>query len=169
MKFYIVVLGISLIISCQPARSDVFVEKVNPELANKLIEGSFRQTELSPQSLRSNYPLWIKGLKLDFKDSTKTTHLWYDEQSRITGMVEYKNGLVTDSIEFFQNGQRMFSMLFNAAGKPSGPARFYYENGRVREDGRFEDGRKAGIWRQFNPEGKLEKTNEYDRFGNPKR
>jgi hypothetical protein len=154
---------------CKPARSDIFVEKVNPELVNRLISTSANQSELLPDSIYNPNPLWVRGLLLNFQDSTKSTILWYDEQNRITGMVEYQNGKVKDSLVFFQNGQRMFSLLFNSSGKTSGLARFYYEDGRVREDGRYEDGFRTGIWRQFNPDGKLEETHEYDRYGNLKR
>ncbi len=169
MKSFALLVFVALLTACQPARSDIFVEIVNPELTNRLISASASQTELSPDSLQTNNPLWIKGVKLGFKDAAKSTTLWYDEQNRVTGMIVYQNGLIKDSIEFFQNGQRVFTLLFNASGKPSGPARFYYEDGRVRADGRYQDGNKTGIWREFKPDGRLEQTHEYDRYGNPER
>ena len=169
MKPFAILVLISILTGCQPARSDIFVEMVSPELTTRLISASATQTKLSPDSLKTNNLLWIKGVKLGFSDSAKSTTLWYDEQNQVTGMIEYQNGLIKDSIEFFPNGQRVFTLLFNASGKPSGSASFYYDDGRVRADGRYEEGYKTGIWREFKPDGKLEQTHEYDRYGNLKR
>ncbi len=169
MRLLLILSILTLIGSCKPARSDIFVEQVNPELVSRLVASSVSQSNFLPDSGQTKNPLWVRGLKLQFSDSLKTTMLWYDEQDRITGLIEYQNRRVMDSVEFFQNGQRMFSLLFNSNGKPSGPARFFYEDGRVREDGRFEDGKRNGIWRQFDPSGKLIETHEYDRYGNLKR
>lgn len=166
MKTIFTLLIIAMVLGCQPAVSDIFVEKLNPELVSRLIAGASGQTALSPDTLLPANPFWVRGLRLHFTDSTKSTILWYDEQDRVTGLVEYKNGVVTDSVMFFQNGQRVFSLLFNKEGKLVGPARYYYEDGRVREDGRFENGKKTGIWRHFLPDGRLENTHEYDRYGN---
>jgi antitoxin component YwqK of YwqJK toxin-antitoxin module len=39
----------------------------------------------------------------------------------------------------------------------------------VKEDGRYQQGRKNGIWRHFKEDGKLQHTEEYDRYGNKTR
>ncbi len=156
-------------ISCKPSRSGVFVETVNAELVSQLIAKAKDTAWMSPITNEKTPGIWVKGLKLTFETPGNTTLIWYDEQDRVTGLVEYKNNVLQDSIHFFSNGQRMFTFLFNKEGKPSGPARFFYEDGRVREDGRFENGIKTGVWRTFKPDGLLEMVNEYDRYGQPKR
>ena len=169
MRYLLLLIIPAWAISCQPAKSDIYVETVNLELVLQLIKKAHDSSWISADSIKGTPPVWVSGLRLQFENPADETFIWYDEQKRVTGLVEIKNNVVKDSIQFFLNGQRMFSLLFNNAGKPSGPARYYYEDGRVREDGRFENGIKTGVWRQFRPDGTLEMANEFDRYGNPKR
>ena len=156
--------------ACQPARSDVYEEMVNATLLQNLINraDSVEILLADSQSVASN-PVWIAGKKLFMDGGNTITTIWYDEQDRPTGLVEYVNNRLKDSIMFYPNGQRMFTFLFDKEGRISGPARYYYPDGRVREDGRFEKGIQTGIWREFSAEGKLITTHEYDRYGQKKR
>jgi hypothetical protein len=169
MRNFLFLITLAGVISCQPAKSDIYIETVNAALVDQMIKKATDTIWVSPDSSMEVPPVWVNGLKLSFSEPGTLTYIWYDEQQRITGLVEYQQNILKDSIQFFPNGQRMFSFLFNKKGRTSGPARFYYDDGRVREDGRFENGIKTGVWRSFKPDGKLAMVNEFDRFGNPKR
>lgn len=168
-----VFLGLACLIfwGCKPALSDLMEEKVNPQLVENLLKTADTVIILSGKdSLYSNLPpIWVKGQKLLFLANRQESNLWYDEQGNLSGLIEKKAMVTTDSIAFHPNGQRMFTLLFDKQGRPSGPARYYYPDGRVKADGRFENGIKTGIWRNFNEVGKLVFTEEYDRYGIKKR
>lgn len=157
---------------CQPARSEIFVEMVNPELVKNLVSQADSIAEIPAGSFKmdSSRPLlWVRGERLIFSSEAKSTVLWYDEQGKLSGLLEYENNKLKDSIAFYPNGQRMFTLIIDKDGLASGPARFYYPDGRVREDGRFTGGIKTGVWREFNPDGRLVTSREYDRYGKPSR
>lgn len=157
---------------CKPAKSGIFVEMVSAELVKNLLAKADSVVQLPAGSLKpdSLRPMvWVRGERLIFSVESKSTVLWYDEQGNLTGMLEYEKDKLKDSIAFYPNGQRMFTLIIDKDGVASGPARYYYPDGRVREDGRFTKGIKTGVWREFNPEGKLETSREYDRYGKPSR
>ncbi len=157
-------------IACQPATSDKFEEVVNPELVKSLVAKADTVTELPFDPVRSlGQPFWVKGQRLVFNATGASTVLFYDEQGKLSGMLEYEKNKLKDSLAFFPNGQRMFTLIIDQEGKASGPARFYYPDGRVREDGRFTKNEKTGIWREFNPEGRLVTTRDYDKKNKPLR
>ena len=133
-----------LAIACEPARSDVYSETIDDQIVAKLKKSADSIIPLvsDPISL-SNTPSWVKGECLYFGSAQKTTRLWYDEQGRITGFVEFHYDKMIDSVQFFSNGQRTFTRpLDTVTGLLNGPARYYHPDGRVRQDGRFEKGIK---------------------------
>lgn len=158
------------LLSCGPNRSDVNVEVVNAALVENLKKSADSMYAIEPDSLfMESQPLFVKGVVLLNNRINKTTRLWFDEQDRLTGMTEYSKGVLTDSFLFHPNGQRLLNVTINKQGQPEGPAAYYYSDGRVRLDGRFEKGIQTGIWREFAPDGRLLVTHEYDRYGNKKR
>jgi hypothetical protein len=166
--FFSILLGI---LGCQPARSDLFEERISPQLVEQLTSKADTVVFILPGDslFINNPPIWVKGQQLTFREKGHTSTLWFDEQDRLTGLVEVSGNRTTDSIAFYPNGQRIFTILLDKDGNPSGPARYYYPDGRVKEDGRFEKGIKTGIWRIFRPDGRLENTEEYDRYGNQRK
>jgi len=170
MRISQVIIALIAFVACKPATSEINVEVVNQELVKNLIAGADSVSDLPVDTGRLGLqPFWVKGQRLVFKANSRSTVLYYDEQGKLSGMLEFENEKLKDSIAFFPNGQRMFTLIIDKDGKASGPARFYYPDGRVREDGRFTKGIKSGIWREFNTEGRLLFSREYDRYGNPSR
>lgn len=160
-----------LAIACEPARSDFHPETIDDQIVARLKQSADSILPLAsdPGSLATT-PFWVKGECLYFGKEQKTTRLWYDEQGRITGLVEYRGEKLLDSVQFFSNGQRIFSLpLDTLTGQLNGPARYYHPDGRVRQDGRFEKGIKTGIWREFDENGKLQTTHEFKADGTQKR
>ncbi|HSK13074.1 MAG TPA: hypothetical protein VK907_07640 [Phnomibacter sp.] len=157
-------------LACKPARSDIYMETVNAVLLNNLVAKADSVVDMVADSgmLAAN-PMLVTGKVLFSKQDTKTSRLWFDEQNRPAALIEFEKGTLKDSMLFYPNGQRMFTLLFDRDGKPSGPARYYHADGRVRLDGRFENGVQTGIWREFDEDGRLLVTHEYDRYGMKKR
>lgn len=159
-----------LLAACKPSRSDVFVETVNDALIKQLLQNADSIKPVRPDSLtRLANPLFVTGDHIFSQGGKLETILWYDELGKTSGFMEYEQNKLKDSITFFPNGQRMMTLMFNSNGQPEGPARFYYQDGRVKLDGRYEKGIQTGIWREFAPDGRLLVAHEYDRYGNKKR
>lgn len=152
---------------CRPATSEIVVETVNQTLAAQMAAKADTSVLLIPSNdLKEVHPLFVNGIQYIFKATNATTTIWMDEQDHIVALIEREKTLLKDSIEFYQNGQRMFTLPIGMNGSITGWGRYFYPDGRVKADGRFTNGGKTGIWRFFYPSGKLEKVVDYDKENN---
>jgi hypothetical protein len=158
----------ALIASCRPATSDIEVEIIDTALVNNLARQADTTVLLSPGPQEQLLGV-VGGYEYRIGGGQKTITLWRDATGKVLLMTEEENNRLVDSVAFYPNGQRIFKLRFNRQGKPDGAARYYYSDGRVREDGRFTNGVRTGVWRQFNEEGRLQMSREYDRYGKPSR
>ena len=155
-------------VACQPAVSDLVVEKVDTAYIRTLpsLADTFYTVPAGPAEKVLGA---ISSLQYEIGGGQKSLILHYDLSGTVIAMQEKRNGITIDSVAFYPNGQRMFQFQFSAQGQADGPARFFYPDGRVREDGRYVNGKRTGIWRLFNESGRLQQTEEYDRYGNKTR
>lgn len=158
----------ALVASCQPATSDVEVETIDTSLVNNMARQA-DTTLLLPPGPQEQLLGVVGGYEHRIGGGQKTITLWKDATGKVLLMTEVENSRLVDSVAFYPNGQRIFKLQFNQQGKPDGAARYYYSDGRVREDGRFTNGVRTGVWRQFSEEGRLQMSREYDRYGKPSR
>jgi antitoxin component YwqK of YwqJK toxin-antitoxin module len=149
---------------CKPNTSDFEVEMIDTAYVNNL--PNVADTSIEVHVGKNEQLLGIvKGWQYNIGGNQKEMLLWFDEQGKVVCMTEKRMGTMIDSVAFFPNGQRMFKITFDHKGIAEGSARYYYSDGRIREDGRFANGIKTGVWRTFNESGKLQETHEYDRYG----
>jgi hypothetical protein len=161
---FIIALGLAH--ACQPARSDVMVEIVDAERVKAMEANSDTVYAVEPGSNALALAMGaVRGMRFVQKALKTNTTVWYDAAGHVVGMLQYTKNVLTDSVAFHNNGQRMLAFTLNEQGLPDGPARFFYPDGRVRSDGRFANGIKTGVWREFDETGKLVVTHEYDRQG----
>lgn len=157
-----------LAVSCRPAESDIEVEKVDTAYVNHLPEVADSVIDLIASADKAA-PGAVMGRRYLIGGKQKELTIWWNEQQQPMLFTERQRGKLTDSVAFYDNGQRIFRLNIGADGRAEGPARFYFSNGRVREDGRFSEGLRKGIWRLYNEQGKLIRTQEYDRYGRLRR
>ncbi len=67
--------------------------------------------------------------------------------------------------QYYNNGQLVAWLPFDAAGMYDGDAVYYYENGAVKSSGAYTHGLKTGKWKNFDDKGKLVNTEEFDKNG----
>jgi antitoxin component YwqK of YwqJK toxin-antitoxin module len=153
---------------CKPAVSDIIVEVVDtayikqlPTLADTFFTVSVGENEKILGA--------ATAIQYNIGGKQKELLLHFDPTGNVLAMREKRYGKTIDSVFFYPNGQRMFLLSLNAEGMADGTARYFYPDGRVKEDGRYQQGRKNGIWRHFKEDGKLQHTEEYDRYGNKTR
>jgi antitoxin component YwqK of YwqJK toxin-antitoxin module len=152
--------------ACKPARSDVMVEIVDKERIKAMEANSDTVFTVEPGSNALALAMGsVSGIQFVQNALKTNTTIWYDASGRVVGMLQYTKNVLTDSVAFHPNGQRMLAFTLNGQGVPQGPARYFYPDGRVRSDGWFAKGIKTGVWREFDETGKLVETHEYDRRG----
>jgi antitoxin component YwqK of YwqJK toxin-antitoxin module len=155
-------------VQCKPAVSDVVVEVVDtayikqlPSLADTFFTVTVGENEKILGA--------ATAIQYQIGGNQKELLLHFDATGSVLAMREKRYGKTIDSVFFYPNGQRMFLLSLDAEGIADGTARFFYPDGRVKEDGRYALGRKNGIWRHFKEDGKLQFSEEYDRYGNKTR
>jgi hypothetical protein len=151
---------------CEPARSDLMIELADTTYVKQLPRLADTMHMVEPlQSPMAQALGAATGADYHFTTQNRRLRIWYGPTGQLVAMEETKSGVMVDSVAFHPNGQRMFSFTFNDQGVADGPVRYYYPDGRVKSDGRYVQGIKTGIWREFEPSGRLVKTHEYDRYG----
>lgn len=153
---------------CKPAVSDIMVEVVDTAYISQLpaISDTFFSVPVGDNEKILGA---ATAAQYNIGGFQKELLLHFDPTGNVLAMREKRYGKTIDSVFFYPNGQRMFLLSLNAEGLPDGSAKYFYPDGRVKEDGRFFQGRKTGIWRHFKQDGKLDFSEEYDRYGNKTR
>jgi hypothetical protein len=153
---------------CKPAVSEIIVEVVDTAYIKQL---PYLADTFFNAPVGDNERILGAANAVEYKigGNQKELLLHFDATGNVLAMCEKRYGKTIDSVFFYPNGQRMFQLNLDAEGLADGVARFFYPDGRVKEDGRYQKGRKNGIWRHFKEDGKLQYTAEYDRYGNKTR
>ena len=151
-------------IGCKPNTSDIVVETIDTAYIHQLPNMADTIMPLVPDSSIRMLGV-VRGEAIELGNGQKNMQLWYDVQGQIVLMTERQLGKLVDSVAFYPNGQRIFKLSFNDKGKADGSAKYFYSDGRVREDGRFVNGIKTGVWRSFDEAGMLKETHEYTSLG----
>jgi hypothetical protein len=155
---------IAVATGCKPAVSDVFVDVIDTSAVRQIYRNADTVMKEVPGNELAVMGI-LQGERLILGGGQKEITLWYNEHGKLAGTTERTHGKLADSVLFYPNGQRMFQFQFDEAGQPQGPARFFYADGRVWQDGRLTRGMKTGVWRTFHPDGRLLETHEYDQKG----
>lgn len=153
---------------CKPSVSDIMVEVVDTAYLKQLpsIADTFFTVPIGENEKILGA---ATAVQYQIGGHQKDLLLHFDPTGNVLAMREKRYGKTIDSVFFYPNGQRMFTLSLDTNGVAEGTARYFYPDGRVKEDGRFLQGRKNGIWRHFKEDGRLNFTAEYDRYGNKTR
>lgn len=147
-------------VGCKPNTSDILVETIDTAYIKQLPNMADTIIPMQPDSSIRLLGV-VRGETILLGNGQKNMQLWYDVQGQVVMMTERQLGKLVDSVAFYPNGQRIFKLGFNDQGKADGSAKYFYSDGRVREDGRFVNGIKTGVWRSFDEAGMLKETHEY--------
>lgn len=156
--------GILLYAGCKPHTSDILVETIDTAYIRQLPKMADSILPAQPDSSMRLLGV-VRGETILMGNGQKSMQLWYDAQGQVVLMTERQLGKLVDSVAFYPNGQRIFRLNFNEKGLADGSAKYFYSDGRVREDGRFVNGIKTGVWRSFDEAGRLLETHEYTSLG----
>ena len=90
----------------------------------------------------------------DKADGT-VTKLLLDSLRNIVGINQKRNGVTIFGAEYYTNGQIRGKITLNGEGNITGPAVYYYEDGKISSSGYLKDGVRVGEWKTFDESGKL--------------
>jgi antitoxin component YwqK of YwqJK toxin-antitoxin module len=96
--------------------------------------------------------------------STKEKIILKDSLENIIGIVIRENGINSFAQEYYANGQLKGKTDF-VPGKIEGPAKYYYEDGRIKSRGEWFDYKQIGEWKDYDKEGYLILIKHYDDNG----
>ena len=109
------------------------------------------------------------GMLIEYNDSGRVTTKgefvdgekegpWILEDGDIVEQGVYKNGQKDGIWKTYSKRQVLLFQGNFIDGNPDGKHVFYYENGKLRAEGKYTVGQKQDTWRYFNEEGELETT-----------
>lgn len=185
----IINLKTNIIVNEAPKNKDIKIdnEKV-VAISDKVIKNRVAYNKNSEKPFTGMFVLKI-GTHLQYTEEyvdgvLSGTKVWYSEAGRIGMVEEYKNGILDgvkksyyrdngslkvqipyikgvisgEMISYSKNGNVISKEKFNDG---TGEWRVYWNNGKIKEEGRYEKGKKDGEWKIYNIDGKLEKKSIY--------
>jgi antitoxin component YwqK of YwqJK toxin-antitoxin module len=163
MRFFLSIVAISFFLSCnskEGEESSVEVILVNQHrldsIRNNSDTGYTRSIGAAEFNKAEQY--------LDKKDSI-ISKIMRDTGDNVVAVVQFKANTRITYEEYYPNGQLKGKLPLDAKGKFQGPARYYYEDGRVKSEGAYENGFFSGKWKNYDESGKLVSVDEYDKNG----
>src|SRR5450631_2765601 len=91
-------------------------------------------------------------------DSTFTSYY----KGKKTSVVSFHKGGVTGTSSlFYSNGQKNFDQPYDSLGRRDGRFYLWYENGKEKQVGKYEQDNMVGEWRDFYPDGQLQEIENY--------
>ncbi|MEO6232633.1 MAG: hypothetical protein ABJB11_19340 [Ferruginibacter sp.] len=98
------------------------------------------------------------------KDST-VCQVMKDTADSIRQVIITKKGKRSYFSEYYANGQQVAFFQFDTLGQYNDSAKYFYENGFLESAGKYKNGFKTGSWLNYNQQGILVSTSEYDSNG----
>jgi len=80
------------------------------------------------------------------------------ENLTVTSIIKMKDSIKTFVGEYYSNGQLKGQIPLNKLGEIDGDVKYFHEDGRIKGLGHFKSGKKSGVWKKFNEDGKLIST-----------
>lgn len=150
--------GVLLLVSCtERERSEVEIVKYDKRFIQD-IKSKYDSTylEASRRTDFWNIEHYVTGTtdKMIFKDSL----------NNIIGIIIRENGVHSFAQEYYPNGQAKAKTKFKS-GTIDGPATYYYEDGRIKSIGLWENYKRVGQWKEYDKDGFLKSIEYFDKNG----
>ncbi|GAB4375011.1 MAG: hypothetical protein Kow0075_01100 [Salibacteraceae bacterium] len=97
------------------------------------------------------------------KTERVTEAIWSPEQPKIVAIYRVKDEERTRIGEerYYENGQLEYTGEFNEKGQRHGLWKYYYKNGNLWSEGRYDNGKKTGLKKVYWPDGTLRFEGQY--------
>jgi len=148
LVYLLAVLFNSLLMGCSGReRSEIEVIKYDPDLVSEIMSHF--------DSTYTEYPKRHDFWSIDhyLTDSNRENLILRDSLKNIVGIVEKGEGRNSFSQEYYSNGQLKGKTEFHSPA--TGPATYYYEDGRIRSKGQWKDHGQVGEWKNYDEKGYL--------------
>lgn len=93
------------------------------------------------------------------------TQIMLDSNDNITQIVVVKDRKRIYFREYYRNGQMKSKLDLDSNGQFNGPAKYYYEDGRVQKEGNYKNGLFSGSWNNYDKEGYMTSIEKYGENG----
>jgi hypothetical protein len=149
-----------LLMGCRgKERSEIEIIKYDPKLVQKIMSHF--------DSTYTEYPKRHDFWSIDhyLTDSNRENLILRDSLKNIVGIVERGKDRNYFSQEYYSNGQLKGKTEFHSPGKVTGPATYYFEDGRISSRGQWKDFRQVGEWKNYDEKGYLVSVQYYSLDG----
>ncbi|HEY4334520.1 MAG TPA: hypothetical protein VGM89_01445 [Puia sp.] len=147
--FFLLIVGIAAM-SCHKAGPDFKFGKLDTNMLNKVISRSelIDRTVLRPDHLRI-YLNRSNGIK---------TYITRNDSGWIEMIEQTRKEISLFESEYYSNGQQTGDFPRGSNGMLTGPATYYYRDGKISCTGKWKDWGQVGEWKYYDENGKLTKT-----------
>jgi hypothetical protein len=146
----VILMGILLFSCHRHERSAIQIIKLDRAEIQNILNASDTLTVDTPR----RHDFYVIEHYRNGHDGTLTAIL-KDSLHNIVGINQTKNGVHIFGAEYFPNGQIKGVLTLNKHGEPDGPAKYYFEDGRIRSFGNWKNGDKVGKWMEYDKDGNL--------------
>jgi antitoxin component YwqK of YwqJK toxin-antitoxin module len=159
LEFLLAVLFNCLLMGCHgKERSEIEIIKYDPNLVKEIISHF--------DSTYTEYPKRHDFWSIDhyLTNSNRENLILRDSLKNIVGIIEREKGKNFFSQEYYLNGQAKGKIEYHS-DKISGPAIYYFQDGRIRSTGQWNDVRQVGEWKNYDERGYLVSVQYYSLDG----
>lgn len=106
--------------------------------------------------------------KTEYNVNKKTgtlTQIMLDSSDHITQIVVVKDNKRVLFREYYRNGQMKSKLALDSTGQIDGPAKYYYEDGRIEKEGNYKNGLFTGSWNNYDKDGYIQRIEKYGENG----
>ena len=132
----------------QPERSKIEINKIDSIRLKRVWESSDKPTI---DTLRRS-DFYISENYIGKADGTMTV-IFKDSIGHIVAIRQTRKGIEIFGAEYYPTGQLKGKVTLTDSGAITGPATYYYEDGRIRSEGELRDGSRIGTWKEYDREG----------------
>jgi antitoxin component YwqK of YwqJK toxin-antitoxin module len=86
-----------------------------------------------------------------------------DSNNIVVAISIEKNGKSVFVEEYYPNGQSKGSVSLNKQGDIDGKVQYYYQDGRIKLKGQYNNGNETGLWYGYDTSGNLKSVESYGR------
>ena len=88
-----------------------------------------------------------------------------DSLDMIRQIIIVKNDIKIYYAQFYANGQLIANYNLDSYGQYNGPSKEFDENGLLKREGNYAGGLHAGKWKNYDEQGNVISTEEFDKDG----
>lgn len=158
--FILITAATASVFSCRNnSRIKTAIKKIDTRFIDSIIKKSD-----STYTKKYKRPDFVTADYYVFRKDSALTQVMKDSAKQIRQVISMRKNIRSYFAQYYNNGQIMADLSFDAYGQYHGPAIYYYSNGSIKSSGNYTNGLTTGTWQEFDDAGVVTKL-KYDTNG----